>query len=92
MRAAIVADKKELVVEEMPRPTVGPGQVLLKVQACGVCGTDLHALRGGWQDYPLGHEVSAVVEETGAGVEDVAPGCRVAVECYSRCGDRKSVV
>jgi len=67
MKAMVVKRPKErLILEERERPTLGPGQALIKVHACGVCHSDLHALLG---DFPfakfplvLGHEVAGVVE------------------------------
>jgi L-iditol 2-dehydrogenase len=86
MRAALLADKSEVQLAEVPRPTPGPGQVLVRVEACGICGTDLHAFRQGWTDYALGHEASCRVVEAGPDADSPESGRRVAVECFSRCG------
>jgi len=81
MRAARFHPGAGLEVETVPRPEVGPGEVLVEVAACGVCHSDLHILDG---DLPLvgpqtlGHEVAGTVAETGAGV-DLAVGTDVAV-------------
>jgi len=81
MRAARFHPGEGLRIEEVPRPEVGPGEVLLEVAACGVCHSDLHVMDG---DLPLveprvlGHEVAGTVAETGAGV-DLAAGTDVAV-------------
>ena len=49
MKAAVVHEfGKPLAIEDVPIPQPGPGQVLVKIRACGVCGTDLHAVRGDW--------------------------------------------
>ena len=62
MKAAVVHEfKKPLSIEEVPVPEVGPGQVLVKIEACGVCHTDLHAADGDWPVKPTppfipGHE------------------------------------
>jgi propanol-preferring alcohol dehydrogenase len=76
---------------ELPEPVAGPGQVRLKVLACGVCHTDLHTVEG---DLPLpklplvpGHQVVGVVDAVGEGVEGVCPGELVGVPwLYSSCG------
>ena len=64
-------------VETIIIPDPGPGEVVVRVQACGVCHTDLHYREGGINDefpFLLGHEAAGVVEAVGAGVTDVAPG------------------
>ena len=81
MRAARFHPGEGLRIEEVPRPEVGAGEVLVEVAACGVCHSDLHVLDG---DLPLveprvlGHEVAGTVAETGTGV-DLAAGTDVAV-------------
>jgi S-(hydroxymethyl)mycothiol dehydrogenase len=70
-------------------PEPGPGEALVRVQACGVCHTDLHYKEGGIGDdfpYFLGHEAAGVVEEVGAGVTDVAPGDFVILNWRAVCG------
>ncbi|MER3419084.1 MAG: alcohol dehydrogenase [Chloroflexota bacterium] len=68
---------------DVPIPSPGPAQVLLRVRACGVCRTDLHVADGELPDpklpLVLGHEIVGVVEACGAGVERFAPGDRVGV-------------
>lgn len=68
---------------ERPRPQAGAGQLLLRVEACGVCRTDLHLVDGELPDPRLpvvpGHEIVARVVEAGAGVRGFAPGARVGV-------------
>jgi propanol-preferring alcohol dehydrogenase len=79
-----------LVVESVPRPDPGPGELLVEVGACGLCHSDLHLLSG---ELPvptpvtLGHEVAGTVVETGAGVDDPAPGTPVVVYGGWGCGD-----
>jgi len=72
-----------LVARERPDPEPGPGQVVLKVAACGVCRTDLHVVDGDLKDPKLplvpGHEIVGRVEAVGAGVTAFAPGDRVGV-------------
>ena len=65
----------ELVTINVPDP--GPGEAVVKVQACGVCHTDLHYVQGGiGDDYPylLGHEAAGIVEAVGEGVRDLRAG------------------
>ena len=67
----------ELVTVQVPDP--GPGEVLVRVQACGVCHTDLHYREGAINDefpFLLGHEAAGKVEAVGPGVTDLAPGDR----------------
>jgi propanol-preferring alcohol dehydrogenase len=81
-----------LVFNELDIPTPGPGQILVKTEACGVCHTDLHARNGDWPlkpDLPFtpGHEGIGIVTELGAGVTAVKKGDRVGVPwLYSACG------
>ena len=78
----------ELVTINVPNP--GPGEALVKVQACGVCHTDLHYREGGINDdYPflLGHEAAGIVEQVGEGVTEVAPGDFVILNWRAVCGD-----
>jgi len=77
----------ELTTVLVPDP--GPGEALVRVQACGVCHTDLHYKQGGiGDDYPylLGHEAAGVVESVGAGVTDVQPGDYVILNWRAVCG------
>ena len=71
-------------------PDPGPGEALVRVQACGVCHTDLHYREGGiGDDYPylLGHEAAGVVEAVGDGVTHVAPGDFVILNWRAVCGE-----
>ncbi len=93
MHAAVVeAFGKPLVFREVPIPTPGPGQILVKTEACGVCHTDLHAAHGDWPVKPTppfipGHEGIGLVVALGAGVTIVREGDRVGVPwLYSACG------
>ena len=70
-------------------PDPGPGEALVRVQACGVCHTDLHYREGGIGDdfpYLLGHEASGLVEAVGEGVTEVAPGDFVILNWRAVCG------
>jgi L-iditol 2-dehydrogenase len=73
---------------EVPIPKPAPGEVLVKVEACGICGTDRHLLHGTFPSKPpltLGHEFSGIVVDVGAGVT-LAPGTRVACDPNTWCG------
>jgi S-(hydroxymethyl)mycothiol dehydrogenase len=71
-------------------PDPGPREAVVRVQACGVCHTDLHYREGGISDdfpFLLGHEAAGVVEEVGDGVTDVAPGDFVVLNWRAVCGN-----
>jgi propanol-preferring alcohol dehydrogenase len=95
MKAAVCeAFGKPLVLSEVPAPSVGPREVLIRVAGCGVCHSDLHLVDGDWKDWgtPLpiipGHEVTGIVEKAGAGVESLSPGDRVGVPWMQfACGE-----
>jgi propanol-preferring alcohol dehydrogenase len=96
MKAAIVRGfKQPLVIEEVPVPTPGPGQILVKIAASGVCHTDLHAADGDWPVKPKppfipGHEGVGYVAAMGAGVSYIKEGDRVGVPwLYTACGHCK---
>jgi S-(hydroxymethyl)mycothiol dehydrogenase len=89
---AVVARAKgapvELVTINVPDP--GPGEAVVKVQACGVCHTDLHYREGGINDdfpFLLGHEAAGVVEAVGPDVTAIAPGDFVVLNWRAVCGD-----
>ena len=93
MKAAVVREfGAPLRLEEVPIPTPGPRQILVKVAACGVCHTDLHAASGDWPVKPRlpfipGHEGVGHVAALGQGVLDLKEGDRVGVPwLYSACG------
>lgn len=90
VRGVIVRAKDTPVeVVEVHVPDPGPGEVLVNIQACGVCQTDHHYVAGGvGQDYPylLGHEAAGTVEQVGAGVTNVAPGDFVVLNWRAVCG------
>ena len=93
MHAAFVEQfGKPLVLRECDIPTPGPGQILVKTEACGVCHTDLHAAKGDWPLKPTlpfipGHEAIGRVVGLGSGVTIVKEGDRVGVPwLYSACG------
>ncbi|MCL1887885.1 MAG: alcohol dehydrogenase catalytic domain-containing protein, partial [Kiritimatiellaeota bacterium] len=69
---------------ELPEPP--PNWVRVRVEACGVCGTDVTSIQTARDWQPFGHEIAGVVEAAGPGVTNVAPGLRVALESGSACG------
>lgn len=79
MRAAVYRGKGKVVVETVPVPAIGAGEVLIRVAACGICGTDLKKIEHGFVPPPqiFGHEVSGTVVAVGAGVTRWKPGDRV---------------
>lgn len=92
MKAAVFYKAGELRVEEREKPVCGAGQVLLRVRACGICGTDAHIFCGdeGAAKTPagtvLGHEFAGEVAAIGAGVTGIAVGDRACVDPNRLCG------
>ncbi|GGS07290.1 oxidoreductase [Streptomyces aureoverticillatus] len=90
VRGVIARAKGEPVrIETITVPDPGPGEAVVKVQACGVCHTDLHYREGGINDdfpFLLGHEAAGVVEAVGEGVTEVAPGDFVILNWRAVCG------
>lgn len=96
MKAAVVREfGKPLIIEEVAVPAIGPGQILVKIAATGVCHTDLHAVEGDWPVKPKppfipGHEGVGNVVAVGSGVRHVKEGDRVGVPwLYTACGHCK---
>ena len=94
VKAVVSRAKGEPVdVTDIVVPDPGPGEALVGIQACGVCHTDLHYRQGAINDdfpFLLGHEAAGVVEATGDGVEDVAPGDFVVLAWRAPCGSCRS--
>ncbi|MEI7890844.1 MAG: alcohol dehydrogenase AdhP [bacterium] len=93
MKAAVVEKfGKPLVIKNIPVPKIQPGQILVKVAACGVCHTDLHAASGDWPVKPAlpfvpGHEGVGTVVELGEGVKNIKVGDRVGIPwLHTSCG------
>ncbi|NTU81488.1 MAG: alcohol dehydrogenase catalytic domain-containing protein [Chloroflexales bacterium] len=92
MKAAIFRGPEQpLVLEEVPTPTPGPGQILVRVAACGVCHTDLHYIDHGTPTFKpppliLGHEISGTVAGLGDGVSGWREGERVLLPAVLSCG------
>ncbi len=89
-RRILIKSANEVVVDEVPVPTPGPGQVMLKIAYSGICGSDLHAYQGKhpFIDLPAtpGHEFSGYIEAVGEGVTGFTKGQRVTVEPSLVCG------
>lgn len=89
MPAAVYQKPGVVTVEERPVPNAGPGQVLIEVDHCGICGSDIHMLRDGWAHKPgfiAGHEYSGVIVQLGEGVEGWAVGEDVVCGSSPKCG------
>lgn len=97
MKAAMLRDWNDLVVADVPIPTPGAGEVLVRVNACGLCGTDLKMVQGGFAGrwppslpFIIGHEWSGEVVELGGGLDpgdlDFEAGTRVVAENHAGCG------
>jgi L-iditol 2-dehydrogenase len=91
MRAAVYRGVNDVRVETVPVPKIGPGELLVRVHTCGICGTDLKKIASGSHSAPriFGHETSGVVAAVGVGVGEFKAGDRVVVfhhipcrECY----------
>ncbi len=97
MKAAVLHElKKPLVMEDVERPRPSENEVLIQIEACGVCHSDLHIIDGDWKQFggitkiPLipGHEVAGRVAEVGSGVHDLNVGDRVGVPwIFWTCGE-----
>ena len=102
MKAAVWYEKGDIRIEEIPVPVTAPGQVKVKIKACGICGSDLHEFREGPFIIPsrphplthregapviLGHEFSGEVIELGEGVTQFSTGDRVVVNPLIYCGE-----
>src|SRR5579862_4432633 len=79
MRAAVYRAQGSVLVEEVPVPEIGAGEVLIRVAACGICGTDIKKIQHGFVRAPqiLGHEVAGTVVAIGPGVTKWRVGDRV---------------
>jgi 2-desacetyl-2-hydroxyethyl bacteriochlorophyllide A dehydrogenase len=93
MRAVVVERPGAATLRRVPRPEPGPGEVLVRVGAVGICGSDVEVLEGRrpapYVRYPIipGHEWAGTVEAVGRGVEDIDEGATVVAEGFRACGD-----
>lgn len=104
MKATVLCDVQRLEVRDVPRPVISPYEVLIRVAAVGLCGTDVHIFAGhanyntneygqaiplALQPQILGHEITGVIEEVGQAVTDLRAGDRVAVDQGLNCVSRR---
>ena len=107
MKASVLCDVKRLEVRDVPRPVISPYEVLIRVAAVGLCGTDVHIFAGhanyntneygqaiplALQPQILGHEITGVIEEIGRAVTDLREGDRVVVDQGLNCVSRRREV
>jgi len=88
MQAAVYRGVNDVRVETVPVPAIGPGEVLIEVHSCGICGTDLKKIHTGSHSAPriFGHETVGTIAAVGAGVGSFAIGDRVVVFHHIPCG------
>ncbi|MGA2633643.1 MAG: zinc-dependent dehydrogenase [Terracidiphilus sp.] len=89
MRAAIYRGVNQISVETVPVPEIGPGELLVKIATCGICGTDLKKIHTGSHSAPriFGHEMAGTIVKVGLGVTRFALGDRVMVHHHIPCGE-----
>jgi L-iditol 2-dehydrogenase len=89
MRAAVYRGVNDVRVETIPVPEIGAGDVLVKIDTCGICGTDLKKIHTGSHDAPrvFGHEMAGTIARVGEGVRDFAVGDRVMAYHHIPCGE-----
>lgn len=93
MKAGVFFGKNDLRVIEIDKPVPQAGEVLIKVMACGICGTDVHIFCGDEGCFPtpsgtvLGHEFAGLVEAVGESVKEIKAGDRVCVDPNKLCGE-----
>jgi len=107
MKASVLCDVHRLEVRDIPRPVISPYEVLIRVAAVGLCGTDVHIFAGhanyntneygqpiplALQPQILGHEITGVVEQVGSAVSDLREGDRVVVDQGLNCVSRRHEV
>ncbi|MBC7335058.1 MAG: alcohol dehydrogenase catalytic domain-containing protein, partial [Clostridia bacterium] len=90
MKALVLTAYKQLEIQDVPTPEPGAGEILVRVRACGICGSDVHGFDGstGRRRPPIimGHEASGVVAKIGDGVSRFRPGDRVTFDSTIYCG------
>jgi len=92
MKAAVYKGNHTIVLEEVAIPSIGSDDILVKIMACGICGTDVHIFEGSEgaaQTTPpviLGHEFSGIVEKVGLNVKHIRVGDRISVDPNNICG------
>ncbi|HDM88526.1 MAG TPA: alcohol dehydrogenase [Candidatus Bathyarchaeota archaeon] len=89
MKAAVLYGVRDLRLEDVPKPEISDNEVLIRVNACGICGTDIHIYRGEWKTNTpiiLGHEFSGVIADVGREVKGLNIGDPVVAEPNIPCG------
>lgn len=95
-KGAFMRGLDNMIIKEIPKPTAGPGNVVVSIEYVGICGSDMHYFHSGrvgayevdlTQDYMLGHECGGVVVEVGEGVTEIQVGDKVALEPGQTCGE-----
>ena len=88
MRAVVYRSVNDLLLETVPVPQIGPGELLVKIATCGICGTDLKKIHVGSHSAPriFGHEMAGTIVQVGEGVANFALGERVMVFHHIPCG------
>src|SRR5271166_2382966 len=89
MQAAVYRGVDDVRLETVPVPEIGPGEILVRVHTCGICGTDLKKIATGSHSAPriFGHETTGVVAQVGDGVTEFRLGDQVMVFHHIPCGD-----
>jgi L-iditol 2-dehydrogenase len=88
MRAAVYYNNNDIRIEEMPVPKIGPGEILVRIESSGICGSDvMEWYRVKKAPLVLGHEIAGTVEKVGADVDWLVPGQRVSVAHHIPCGE-----
>jgi L-iditol 2-dehydrogenase len=89
MKAAVYRGAGALHIEDVPVPEVGPGEMLVRMEACGVCGTDIKKIKGGLLPGPriFGHEICGIVDRVGPGPRRFREGQRVVLHHHIPCRD-----
>src|SRR5512144_288823 len=88
MKAAVYREKGSLRIEDLPLPDLATGEILVRVDVCGVCGTDVKKIQKGLLPGPrvFGHEIAGTVAQLGTGVSRFREGDRVALHHHIPCG------
>jgi len=90
MKALVLEEYNRLVYKDVPDPQIGANEVLIQVQACGICGSDFHGMDGssGRRQPPIimGHEASGIIAEVGSEVDGWQKGERVTFDSTVYCG------
>ena len=88
MNAAVLRNARDIVIKDVPEPVVEPDGVIIKVKACGICGSDLHLYKtGAPAEWIPGHEFSGDIVDVGSRVTGVKTGDRVVAMCGRGCGE-----